>query len=133
MPISPAQRSLKYLRDKGYTVAITEKWNPHARVRQDLFGFVDLLAVRDGQTLAVQTTSASNLADRRKKVIEHENLPILLSAGWQVVIHGWRKNSQKHWVVREDAILGEEDMTDRQMATSLRCVSKTDLELENNG
>lgn len=108
MPVSPAQRSLKYLRDQGYTVAITEKWNPHARVRQDLFGFVDLLAIREGQTLAVQTTSASNLSDRRKKVLAHENLPILRSAGWEVVIHAWRKNSKKRWLVREEAVLSED-------------------------
>ena len=104
MAVTPTQRSLKYLRDQGYRVAITEKWNPHAKVRQDLFGFVDLLAVRDGQTLAVQTTSSGSMSDRRKKILAHENLPVLLSAGWQIVIHGWRKNSKNRWVVREDAV-----------------------------
>ena len=105
MAISPTQRSLKHLRDQGYTVAVTEKWNPHARVRQDLFGFVDLLAIRDSETLAIKTTSGSNLSARRVKVIEHENLPILFSAGWQVVLHGWlRKNSENKWVLREEIL-----------------------------
>lgn len=104
MAISPTQRSLKHLREQGYTVAITEKWNPHAHIRQDLFGFVDLLAIRDGETLAVQTTSASNLSSRRSKVIAHENLPIILSAGWKVIIHGWRKNSKNRWVLKVEAV-----------------------------
>jgi len=95
---------MKFLRDQGYLVAVTEKWNPHAKVRQDLFGFVDVLAIRDGETLAIQTTSGGNLADRRKKILAHENLPMLQSAGWQVVLHGWRKNSKSQWVVREEVI-----------------------------
>lgn len=104
MSISPTQRSLKHLRNLGYTVAITEKWNPHARIRQDMFGFVDLLAIREGETLAVQTTSASNISSRRSKVVAHENLPIILSAGWQVIIHGWRKNSKNKWVLKEQVV-----------------------------
>ncbi len=106
MATSPTQRSLKYLRDQGYTVAITEKWNPHARVRQDLFGFIDMLGIKDGQTLAVQTTSSSSFSERIKKIEEHENLPAVLAAGWQVTVHGWRKNSKGKWVVREEGVGG---------------------------
>jgi len=104
MATSPTQRSLKYLRDQGYTVAITEKWNPHARVRQDLFGFIDMLAIKDGQTLAVQTTSSSSFSERKKKIEAHENLPLVLAARWQVTVHGWRKNSKGKWVVREGEV-----------------------------
>lgn len=56
---SPTQRSLAHLRSLGYRVAVVERWNPHARIRQDLFGVLDLLAVRDGEILGVQTTNAS--------------------------------------------------------------------------
>ena len=49
------------LRDQGYKVWITEHWNPWARIRQDLFGCIDLLAIGNGETLAVQTTSRSNV------------------------------------------------------------------------
>lgn len=104
MPVSPTQRSLKYLREQGYVVAVTEKWNPHARIRQDLFGFIDMLALKDGQTLAIQTTSASAFASRKTKIQCHENLPMVLSAGWKVIIHGWRKNSKKQWVLREELV-----------------------------
>lgn len=104
MATSPTQRSLKYLRAQGYTVAITEKWNPHARVRQDLFGFIDMIAIKDGVTLAIQTTSSSSFSVRRKKIEGHENLPLVLAAGWQVTVHGWRKNSKGKWVVREGEV-----------------------------
>jgi hypothetical protein len=100
MATSPTQRSLKYLREQGYTVAVTEKWNPHARIRLDLFGFVDLLAIKEGQTLAIQTTSASNFADRRAKILEHDNLSKVLSAGWSVHVHGWRKNVKGNRVLK---------------------------------
>ncbi len=104
MATSPTQRSLKHLRELGYVVAVTEKWNPHARVRQDLFGFIDMLAIKDGQTLAIQTTSASAFAARKTKIQCNENLPMVLSAGWKVIVHGWRKNSKKQWVLREELI-----------------------------
>lgn len=104
MSISPTQRSLQHLRSRGYLVAVTEHWNPFAKVRQDLYGFVDVLALHDGKTLAIQTTSASNFSSRKKKILEHENLPMLIAAGWQVVIHGWRKNSKNQWVLREELI-----------------------------
>ena len=104
MAISPTQRSLKYLREHGYTVTITERCNSYARVRQYLFGFVDLIAIKKGQTLEVQTTSAANYSARRKKVQDHENLSIVLSAGWKVAIHGWRKNVKGTWVLREEIV-----------------------------
>ena len=61
---SPTQRSLAHLRALGYRVAIVERWNPFARIRQDLFGVLDLLAVKDGEILGVQVTSGSNVAAR---------------------------------------------------------------------
>jgi hypothetical protein len=41
MATSPTQLSLKKLREEGYTVAVVEHWNSFARIRQDLFGFID--------------------------------------------------------------------------------------------
>ena len=101
--MSPTQRSLKYLRDEGWTVAITEKWNPHVRIRQDLFGFIDLLAIRKGETLAVQTTS-TGVSSRIKKIMESDYLPKVRDAGWRIVVHGWRKNSKGRYVLRVEDI-----------------------------
>ena len=121
MAISPTQRSLKYLREHGYTVTITERCNSHARVRQDLFGFVDLIAIKKGQTLEVQTTSAANYSARRKKVQDHENLPIVLSAGWKVAIHGWRKNIKGTWVIREE-IVSQTPLCETVKIASINCI-----------
>jgi hypothetical protein len=62
--VSPTQRSLDYLRLKGYPlVAVVERFNPHAMVRQDLFGILDVLAV-GADIVGVQTTSGSNTVSR---------------------------------------------------------------------
>lgn len=97
---TPTQRSLKYLRDQGFTVAVTEHWNAFARIRQDLFGFIDLLALRGDETLAVQTTSYSNVSARVKKITEHENLANVRKAGWGISVHGWHKSKSGKWEVR---------------------------------
>jgi len=66
---SPTRRSLEHLRKAGAElVAVVERWNPHAKIRQDLFGVVDVLAIHGGDTIAVQATSDSNVVplDRRR-------------------------------------------------------------------
>jgi len=88
---SPTQRSLKILRDEGYLCAIVEHWNPFARIRQDLYGFVDILAIKGKETLAVQTTTLANQGARIEKINESKNYPIVKKAGWKIVVHGWRK------------------------------------------
>ncbi len=97
---SPTSRTLERLRADGWTAAVVEKWNPHARVRNDLFGFVDVLALRDGVTLAVQATSGSNAAARVKKIAEAEHLAAVRAAGWRIEVWGWRKLANGRWEAR---------------------------------
>jgi hypothetical protein len=101
--MSPTQRSLKMLRAEGFTVAVTEHWNAFAHIRQDLFGFVDLVALRASETLAVQTTTADNLSARRRKILASPLLSRVLGAGWRIEIHGWRKVKGR-WAARREAI-----------------------------
>lgn len=101
MSTSPTQRSLKLMRDRGYLCEITERWNSFAKVRQDLFNFVDVLCIKDGETVAVQTTSYANVSARIKKISELDTAPIARMAGWKIIIHGWRKDKSGKWVVRE--------------------------------
>ena len=98
--MSPTQRSLKHLRDQGYRVAIVEHWNAHARIRQDLFGFIDLLAIRGSETLAVQTTSRGNVSARVQKIADSEAVIDVRRAGWRIVVHGWGK-LKAGWTLRE--------------------------------
>jgi hypothetical protein len=102
--VSPTQRTLAALRKAGYLAAVVEKWNPHVRIRHDLFGIIDVLGVRAGETIAVQATSGSNVASRLTKMRASDALPKVLAAGWRVVVHGWRKNAKGRWVLREELI-----------------------------
>lgn len=97
---SPTQRTLKHLRDAGYPlVQVVERWNPHARIRQDLFGIIDVVAVGE-DIVGVQATSASNVSKRIAKITESPALPILRKAGIRVLVHGWRKVKGR-WTLRE--------------------------------
>ena len=103
--MTPTQRTLAELRKRGYLAEVVEKWNPYGRdgfgSRKDLFGFIEVLALRDDETLAVQTTSASNVSARVKKIADADALSAVRKAGWYVVVHGWRKNAKGRWVLRE--------------------------------
>jgi len=97
MAISPTQLSLKKLKDEGYLVAITEHWNPFARIRQDMFGFCDIMAIRDKEILFVQTTSATNANARIKKIANCEHVGIIRKSGIMIHVHGWHKNKSNRW------------------------------------
>ena len=90
---SPTQRTLARLKKEDYDlVAITERWNPFARIRQDLFGIIDILAIKDGDTVATPGyTSYSNISARVNKITESSALPFLRSAGWTILCEGWKK------------------------------------------
>lgn len=106
---SPTQRSLKYLRDQGYLVDVVERWirvpnHPGGGKRRDLFGFIDLLAIRENEVLAIQATSDSGVSARVKKIKSEDladNLAAVRQAGIKIHVHGWKKNPLKNrWQVR---------------------------------
>ena len=99
MATSPTQRSLKKLRDEGWTADVVERWVPGANIRRDLFGFIDILAISGNETLAVQATSYSNISARVKKIEEHENIGRVRDAGWTIEVWGWHKVKNR-WKVR---------------------------------
>lgn len=88
---SPTHRSLELLRIEGWTAQLVESRIPGAAVHRsrDLFGCIDIIAVRGPDTLAVQTTSASNITSRIRKVTDSEHLPAMRDAGWRIEVHGW--------------------------------------------
>lgn len=106
MPASPTQRTLAHLRKAGYPlVQVVERWNPHAGVRQDLFGIIDVLAVGPSGILGVQCTSAKNVADRLAKLRASSALSVLKEAGVSVRVHGWRKSLPSgQWVLRDETV-----------------------------
>ncbi len=99
--MTPTQRTLSEMRKRGYVAAITERWNPFAKIRQDLFGIVDVICLGDNEVVAVQTTSGSNVASRVTKIAESDKTPALRKAGVRILVHGWRKNAAGKWTLRE--------------------------------
>lgn len=103
---TPTQRSLALLRRRGLVCAVVEKWNSHMRIRQDLWGWVDVLALdpETGDLLAVQTTSSSNVAARIDKIQAWPHLAAFLLRH-RAVVHGWSKRGdrgkRKLWACRE--------------------------------
>jgi hypothetical protein len=98
--ISPTALTLRALRRDGYTAGVVEHWNPHARVRNDLFGVIDVLALKGAETLAVQATSDSNVSARVRKIAESEHIAAIREAGWAVHVWGWKKDGTR-WVCRK--------------------------------
>jgi hypothetical protein len=100
---SPTQRSLEYLREQGYHCEIVEKWNPWRRIRQDLWGWCDILAIRRDEVLAVQVTS-SGVAARIKKIQESDTILRVREAGIRVEVHGWTKRANGKYALRVEDI-----------------------------
>lgn len=98
--MSPTARTLAYLRKDGWLAWVVEKWIPQSRRRSDLFGFIDVLAIRGDETLGVQSTSGSNVSSRVSKITEHEHVARVREAGWLIHVHGWAKNSKGRWQCR---------------------------------
>ncbi len=80
---------------------VVEKWIPGANIRRDLFGFGDVLAIREAEVLLVQSTSGDNVSKRVTKIAEHELVGPVRKAGIRIVVHGWRKAANGRWTLRE--------------------------------
>jgi hypothetical protein len=87
------QLSLVRLREQGYLCAITEhraRAQGGTTILKDLFGFVDIIAVRGDVTLAVQATTEGNAMNRVHK-IEESDLYEKVRKAWLIEVWGWRK------------------------------------------
>ena len=89
--MSPTQRTLRLLRDHGYVAQVVERWNPFAKVRQDLFGFIDIVAMRSGSLIGVQATTTSNVMARITKIFNDQRSGMWLSTGASLLVVGWSK------------------------------------------
>ena len=106
--MSPAQLSLQALRERGYSVEMVEHYNYFSHRRKDLWGFIDILAIKENSVLAVQV--AKEMSEKNphlEKINESELFPIVKSAGIKVELHIWRKlitsrykngNPKRTWV-----------------------------------
>lgn len=103
---SPSSRSLEYLRKQGNIAQVVERWNPYARVRLDLFGFIDIVAVDsvNKEIIGVQTTSTGNMRSRVSKILSIPEAREWLISGGRILVHGWSKRgkagTRKLWTIK---------------------------------
>lgn len=107
---SPTARTKELLEGFGFRVAITEHWNQWAHIRQDLFGFIDLVALGTGKVIGVQTTTASHRASRREKILALDNARRWCQAGAYIWLITWSKRGpRKKWDYRIEWIVPHEE------------------------
>ena len=95
------QRVLKALRDDGCFAQVVERYDTFTRRRHDLFGIIDILAVGNGCTYAIQVTSRSNMSSRREKIMQAPELPAMLAAKWVVELRGYDKPGNR-WRLKSE-------------------------------
>ncbi|MGH7179705.1 MAG: hypothetical protein ACREJC_20180 [Tepidisphaeraceae bacterium] len=111
---SPTQRTLAGCRSLGWQAAVVEKWNPHAYIRQDLFGCIDILCLLPtcGGVTGIQATTGTNVAARCAKIEANPLMVRWLRAGNRLFVVGWRKvgerGKRKTWQARWVEALCEE-------------------------
>jgi hypothetical protein len=106
--MSPTVRSLQHLRELGYRPAVVEKTIPRTYIKQDCFG-ADLIALKPGSpVLAIQTTTGSNHAARKKKLETEGFIDLWTSAGAVLEIWSWEqqgpRGQRKTWTLRREAL-----------------------------
>ena len=95
--MTPTQRTLKLLREKGYQCAIVERFLSYAGKfgkRVDMFHFGDIIAMGGGEILAVQSCGQAFSAHHIKLTESGEvkdNVVSWLKNGGELTLIGWRK------------------------------------------
>ena len=111
--MTPQARSTHHLTRAGYMVGTLEHYNPFCRRAVDLWNFADLIAAKPGMpVMLVQTTTASNLSARRKKVLLN-----LCARKWvveckqEICLHSWalrgKRGERKLWTCEAEWITGD--------------------------
>ena len=96
------ERTLKAFKDSQFMIEKVEHFNTFAGVRQDLYGFLDLLAVHPAHgTWGIQVCG-SDFAPHVKKMTEErrEQMLFWLLGGNRCLLVGWRKLKTAGWQPR---------------------------------
>lgn len=123
--LSYTSRTLRFLKDQGVYVEKTERFNPYGGapnpskpgttygVRQDLFSFIDMIALYPGSRgiVAIQSTGPSGHSSHRNKIINEctELAEAWLKSGGKIELWSWNKRKlnggkAERWVPRVEEI-----------------------------
>ena len=94
MKPTPTARELEWWRKHHptYDVAVVERWNHWAGIRQDLYGWMDIQVVAPLETIGIQVTSGSNHAARVAKVKRSaEAMRWSVAPGRRVLVVSWAR------------------------------------------
>ena len=97
--MSPMQRTLSWLRDRGYVVAVVERWLPSAKVRRDCFG-ADVLAAHPDHGIALVQVCGADVAAHVAKLRANVEAHTFVAAGGKVQVMGWRELKGTGWTPR---------------------------------
>lgn len=109
-PFSATARCLVDLRKMGFLAGVVEKWNPHVRIRQDLFGCIDIIAARAGiGVLGINATAGDgNHTKHIAKAIAEPRLRAWLIAGGRYEVWTYLKRGdagkRKLYTLRREEI-----------------------------
>lgn len=98
------RKCMEKLRDAGFFCETVEKYNAHIRQKIDLFGFADIIAVpqvesviqdasgrRHTNITLIQCTSVTNMSSRRTKIEQNPVAAIWIRSGGRIVLAGLRR------------------------------------------
>ena len=98
---SPTARTLEELRKRGYLAQVVEYRVPRINVLRDLYGFIDVLGIKQGEVVGIQACRRADMATRIKKIRGHENFQAVMASPIEVSCWGWGKMANQRWELRE--------------------------------
>lgn len=96
------ERTYNHLKAKGLWTYRADYWDERNKIHHDLFGIFDFLCLSDSGTIGVQSTSRTNVAARRSKILNSSAYGWVKKAGWRVLLLSWAKAPNGRWEAREE-------------------------------
>lgn len=107
-PVSTGARTLAECRKRGWTAGVVEKWNSYVKIRQDLFGCIDIIAITPEGILAIQSTVGDRHAEHVDKILAEPRAKKWVEAGGRLELWSWSKRGdrgkRKLWTLRVEDV-----------------------------
>ena len=89
--------TLRYLRERGWRCQVVEKFQFHSKRRVDLFGIIDIVAIKEGRIAGVQSTGYNGRRPHLLKIMEtnQSDLKDWLDSSAEFYLICWKKQKLK--------------------------------------